>query len=121
MVAKKLANSPLTFSPKRYSVSERFGLHAGHRLMDDAVDVALRFLQERNVVLLRSRTHCPGRPICAPLESVSTRLHERRRVWRAASQIGRATRYAYGALGTGKVNWKVAPGPASREAHIRPP
>ena len=37
------------------------------------------------------------------------------------SQIGRATRYAYGALGTGKVNWKVAPGPASLEAHIRPP
>jgi hypothetical protein len=37
------------------------------------------------------------------------------------SQIGRATRYAYDALGTGNVNWKVAPGPASREAHIRPP
>ena len=94
MVAKKLANSPWTFSPKRCSVSERFGLHAGHRFMDDAVDAALRFLQERDVVSLRSRTHCPGR---------------------------RARRYAYGALGTGKVNWKVAPGPDSREAHIRPP
>ena len=68
-MAKKLANSPWTFSPKRYSVSERFGLHAGHRFVDDAVDAALGFLQERDVVYLRSRTHCPGH---GAMESVST-------------------------------------------------
>jgi hypothetical protein len=33
----------------------------------------------------------------------------------------RATRHASGALGTGKVNWKVAPGPTLRDAHNRPP
>ena len=66
MVAKKLANSPLTFSPKRCSVSERFGLHAGHRFMDDAVDVALRFLQERNVVFL-AKSNALSRSACHAL------------------------------------------------------
>jgi hypothetical protein len=36
-------------------------------------------------------------------------------------QILRAKRHASGALATGRVNWKVAPGPTLREAHICPP
>jgi hypothetical protein len=42
-------------------------------------------------------------------------------VWRDSRPIERATRHASGALATGTVNWKVAPGPTLHEAQICPP